>query len=150
MKLKIYSISLLLAFLAALIHEVIPHYHHDLEEYALSFQSNNSDHHHSSTDFDPLHHGEGNHHYDTEDAHPRNFPFHHHLSADGDFDYIRIHSNKDVHATFSFVAELSSHSKAIISAPPELDLIRFTDRPFLITTIFEPGAIGLRAPPSIA
>ena len=150
MKLKIYSILLLLAFLAAMGHEVIPHHHHDLENSDLPVQSNYSDHHHSSSDFDHIHHGETNHHHDAEDTNSRKFPFHHHLSADGDFDYFRINFNKDVHVTYSLVADLSSISNAKFSSPPEVDLIRYTNKPFLINTIFEPGALGLRAPPSIA
>ena len=149
-KLKIYSISLLLAFLAAISHEVIPHHHPDIEEYVLSFQSNNPDHHHTSGAFNHSHHGEENHHHKKENNHSHNFPFHHHLLEDGDFDYIRIHSNKDVQVTFSLVADLSSIMHATVTPPPEIDLVRFTDKPFFIATVFKPGAIGLRAPPSIA
>ncbi|GAO29661.1 hypothetical protein [Geofilum rubicundum] len=150
MKLRIYSILLLLAFLAALSHEMIPHHHHDLDNSVLSLRSTHPGHHHSSSDFDHLHHGEGNHHHDSEDADASNFPFHQHLSADGDFDYFRINFNKDVQVPFSTVAVLSRSSNVRISPPPEMDLIRFSDKPFLITSIFKPGAIGLRAPPSMA
>jgi hypothetical protein len=138
------------AFLVTIGHEVFPHHHHDLENSVFSHPSNYSDHHHSSADFDHLHHGKGNHHHDSEDANPHKFPFHHHLSADGAFDYIRINFNKEVPANFSILADLFSISNAKILPPPEVDLVRFTDKPFLISTIFEPGALGLRAPPSIA
>jgi hypothetical protein len=147
---RIYSILLLVAFLAALGHDMIPHHHHDLEEYPLPFQPNKVNHHHSSADLDHKRHENANHHHNGQNEQSRNVPLHHHLSVTGELDYIRIDFNTDVTMAFSILADLSSIRNIKLLPPPETNLVRFSDKPFLITSIFEPGAIGLRAPPSIA
>jgi hypothetical protein len=128
---------------------MIPHHHHGAEEYALSFQSGNSHHHHSD-DFDLMSHYEEYHQHETEKKQQQNFPFHQHFSEDEDFDYIRINLKKDSDVTCKLVTILFKISDFKITPPPEIDITRFTDKPFLITAIFEPGATGLRGPPSIA
>jgi hypothetical protein len=147
---KIYSISLLLSFLVILSHEIIPHNHHDLEEYSVSFQFDIYDHHHHADDTDHQHHGEKSFPQEKESKKQHNFPYHQHLSADNGFDYIRIVTKKGLNVAYSPVAVLFALDSIEIAHPPETGFNRFKVKPFLISTMFEPGAIGLRAPPSIA
>lgn len=153
-KRKIYTISLLLSFLVLLSHETIPHHHHDfeLDEFS-SFHKYDEQYSHHKTD-DNHNHDVGNqkhnHSNDSEKEHNHTFPFHHHISPTNDFDYLRFGSLRNIVFNLSLFTVLNSFANSSISEPPELGFIRFTDKPFFVTTIFEPGAIGLRAPPSIA
>ena len=133
---------------------MIPHHHHDfdLDEF-LSFHNHDEQYSHHKTN-DHHHHDVDNqkhkHINDSEKEHNHTFPFHHHISPTNDFDYVRIRLIRNIVFHFPLLTVLNSFFDTSLSEPPELDFIRFTDKPFLITTIFEPGAIGLRAPPSIA
>lgn len=147
---KFYSVSLLLSFLIILSHEIIPHNHHDLEEYCVSLQSDVYDHHHQSDDTDHLHHGKEGFPHKQENKHHHNFPFHQHLSADNSFNYIRIDLTKYAKRAYSSFAVLFGFVSIEIAHPPEIDLMHFKVKPFLVSTMFEPGSIGLRAPPFIA
>ncbi|MGV8830205.1 MAG: hypothetical protein ACWA6U_18005 [Breznakibacter sp.] len=150
-RLRIYSILLLLSFIVALSHEMIPHHHHALEEYVVSFQTHNTDHHHHHSDDGELFgHEEDSQDAEKENKHQHNFPFHHHLSSSEDFDYLRIDLNQKSVATFQVVAIHHSINLLIIVPPPEIDIIPYKEKPFFITSLFDPGATGLRAPPSIA
>jgi len=135
-------------------HEVIPHHHHDSimgEIYALH-KHDEQDSRHKTT----VHH----HHADNQKHNsPQNpekgasdrFPLHHHhISPTNDFDYLRMNVIRDVVFNFHLLAVINTFFQTVLSEPPELDFIRFTEKPFYITARFEPGAIGLRAPPSFA
>lgn len=129
---------------------MIPHHHHGEEEYALSVQSGVSEHHHHSDHSDLMSHHKEYHQHETDKKQQQNFPFHQHFSEDEDFDYIRINLKKDSDVHYKLITILYKISDFKITPPPEIDITRFTDKPFLITAIFEPGATGLRGPPSIA
>lgn len=133
---------------------MIPHHHHDfdLDEFS-SFHSHDEQYSHQKTDVQHHHDVDNqkhNHSNDSEKEHNHTFPFHHHISPTNDFDYLRIELIRNIVFNLPLLTILDSYFDTSLSEPPELDFIRFTDKPFLITTIFEPGAIGLRAPPSIA
>lgn len=151
MKRKIYAISLLLSFLVVLSHQVISHHHHDTLAY--DFTSNiekddgqkhvHNDNHHDS-------HEEDNSQKDTDKDHNHPFPPHQHISATNEFDCTRTGIQQ---------TNTSNHSIKIItvlclflrdySEPPNLTNYSFGESPFLINSLFEPGAIALRGPPSI-
>lgn len=128
---------------------MIPH-HHDLDDGSLLFGFVFSEHHHHTSDADHYHHGEENHSHKTEEKHQHSFPFHQHLSADNGFDYIRVNAKDDLNAACISVADFYTIGISTIIPPPEIELIRLRDKPFLIPATFKPGAIGLRAPPAIA
>ncbi len=149
MKLKVYSITLLLSFLIVLSHEMIPH-HHDVDDYSFLFGFDFSERHHHAYDTDHHHHGGEHHSHKPEKEHPHSFPFHQHLSVDNGFDYIRINAKEDLNAACISIADLYIIGISTIVPSPDIELIRFRDKPFLIPANFKPGAIGLRAPPAIA
>ena len=154
MKRKIYPISLLLAFLVILSHEIIPHHHHDFDLNDFSNFHNHDEQYAPHKTADHHHHNvenqKHNHSNDTKKEHNHSFPFHHHISPTNGFDYLRIELIRNIVFDLPLLAVLNSFFKTSLSEPPELDFIRFTDKPFFISAFFEPGAIGLRAPPSIA
>lgn len=152
MKNRIYAISLLLSFLVVLSHQVISHHHHDslADDFFTSLKkvdghehNDNTHHHHDSN-------GENNNEKDTDKDHNHPFPLHHHVYADNDFDCTRTNIQK---------SKTSNHSIKILtvlclfhwdySEPPNLTSYSFGEPPFLINSLFEPGAIALRGPPSI-
>lgn len=152
-KKQIYAISLLLSFLIVLSHQVIPHHHHDTLAY--DFTSNlekddaqkharNVKHHHHDS------HEEDNGQKDSDKDHDHPFPPHQHISATNEFDCTRTGIQQ---------ANTSNHSIETItvlclflrdySEPPNVTTYSFGESPFVINTLFEPGAIALRGPPSI-
>jgi len=199
-KLKAYSLTLLLAYLAILCHNVVPHYHHVMSGGVYSVQHV---HHHGQThnhaseilnNHTDNYHDHGKHHHShshdhphehphptyspndvtadnsqvsslythslsdehvtvsqPENNHPHGFPWHHHISPANDFNYLRlvikfISSSPD----FSLLAFYhdGDSCKAIL---PLLAQRRWCyEYPFLIFSRYEPGATGLRGPPSIA
>lgn len=135
-------------------HEMIPHHHHDLSVAEVSGLHNHNGEYSQQKKTQHHHHHDGTHQHNpsknTENRHNHAFPFHQHLSPTSDFDYLRINVIRDVIFNFQLLTILNTFFESSLSEPPELDFIRFTDKPFYITARFEPGAIGLRAPPSIA
>jgi hypothetical protein len=133
---------------------MIPHHHHDFDVAGFSsFHDHSEKHSHHESDSHHHHDADDHHHKhstDSEKEHNHPFPFHHHLSAANDFSCLRIELNKNLSVNIPLLTVLNSFCNTSIFESPELDLIRFTDLPFKIKTIFEPGATGLRAPPSIA
>ena len=153
MKKKIYAIGLLLSFMIVLGHEMIPHHHgynFDIQDVATP-QPKHHSHHHSD--------GHHHHHKTTEQDkadnsrknHDHPFPLHHHLSTDYGFDCIRIDLRKNVELQSILLMVLTTRLTDTEILPPEIEFLKyFANKPFRIKSIFEPGAIGLRAPPSIA
>lgn len=139
--------------MVALSHEMIPHHHHDAIEYEISYRSVSSrDHHH---DEDHIHYGDHHehHHYDvsqSEDEHDHSFPNHHHFTADKDLDYIRISGENGSSSNVKLIAVLFTLSTLQLKPPLKVEPFGFADIPFYRHSTFEPGAAGLRAPPSIA
>lgn len=153
MKRKIYAISLLVSFLVVLSHQVISHHHHDTTAYDITsnmvadghkHEHNEKNHHHQDS------HQEEKSEKDTDKDHNHPFPFHNHISVTNDFDCTRANYQE---------SNISNHSIKIItvlclfnreySESPELSNYGFGDPPFLIISLFEPGAIALRGPPTI-
>ncbi len=133
---------------------MIPHHHHDPDldkssgfhnrnEHTSSHKSDN--HHHHGAD-----HQEHNHAKDSGKERNSAFPFHNHISPNNDFVYLMINTVSNPVSSFYLFKVVTSFFDPSLTEPPELDFIRFTNKPFLIASFFEPGAIGLRAPPSIA
>lgn len=154
MKRKIYAISLLLSFLVVLSHLVISHHHHDTEAYDFISGHVVADGHKHEGNEKHHHHHEANKEKksekDTDKEHNHPFPFHHHVSVTNDFDFTRTNYQE---------SNISNHSIKIITVlclfhsehpePPNLTNYSFGDPPFIIISLFEPGAIALRGPPSI-
>lgn len=149
MKNKIYAILLLLSFLVVLSHELIAHHHHDVMafDFSTKYEHNHADNH--THDKDNHHnHDSQKEKKDSEHNHP--FPFHNHISATNDFNIERtsvLESNSQIRDVALiiyielFVGEFSK--------PPNLEGNLYGEPPFLITSLFEPGAIALRGPHSI-
>lgn len=151
---KIYSISLLLTFLLVLSHDMIPHHHHDVNlDMVSSIHKNSNPHsHHSEADH---HHHDFEHKHDhseeNDEEHEHRFPLHFHVVAAKDYNQVRqVVNGSDISKLNSIVNLYSFNRFGEFAEPPNFDFIRYTDLPFLINTIFEPGAISLRAPPCIA
>jgi hypothetical protein len=121
-----------------------------VDDYSFLFGFDFSERHHHAHDTDHHHHGGEHHSHKPEKEHPHSFPFHQHLSVDNGFDYIRINAKEDLNAACISIADLYIIGISTIVPSPDIELIRFRDKPFLIPANFKPGAIGLRAPPAIA
>jgi hypothetical protein len=154
MKNKVYSIPLLLAFMVVLSHEMVPHHHHGCGMEIFSIFHNHTGQHpqhdtnpHQHNDFEDHGHKKS---ADSEKEHRHPFPFHHHLSATNDFDYLRYKLNKNLIVSIPLLTVSNAFKNTKLSEFPTLNYIRFTEIPFFIKSVFLPGAIGLRAPPSLA
>lgn len=84
--------------------------------------------------------------------HGHGFPLHHHVSPDNEFDYLRLKTAFSASSSGSplpaFYALLQPLRNELLPPKP---VIRYFDYPFLISSsLFEPGATGMRGPPSIA
>lgn len=136
---KIYAISLLLSFLVVLSHEVIlHHHHHDVADVLFSNQS--------VADTPDEKSNEGN--SDNEHNHP--FPLHHHISATSDFVYARtnLHESNPLNKiTTIFLVSVVFRINYFEPPDPANNCYRY--KPFLITSLFNPGANALRGPPAI-
>ena len=151
MKRKIYSISLLLSFIVVLGHLIVPHHHHE---------SSNTDNSSKNIHQTHSHEHNGTHHHHHESEEPENesednadsgFPQHFHFSVTNDFDIIRWNKissddiklgNQDLLTSQLFFWELDEPPANIVKPNFESERHFFTQ--------YEPGANGLRGPPSIA
>ena len=137
MRKNIIAISLIVSFLMVVIHEMIPHHHHDMEDDIELF----SHQHHTDT--------QGS---SSETDHDNHFPFpvHHHLSASEGFDLVRVSKNLEREITSPFCFIVADHLLRIPdSEPPESTIlsdltIPKNSHPFIIS----PNA--MRGSPSIA
>jgi hypothetical protein len=146
---KIYAISLLLSFLVILSHELMPHHHHDMALIISGRYEHDDerDHHHDKED---------HHQHDSQDEeensernHP--FPFHQHISATNDFVYARtnLHESNSLNkVAILFVVSVVFNTDFF--DPPGPANNSYRNKPFLITSLFNPEAYALRGPPSIA
>lgn len=80
MKRRLIAISILFSFMLVVVHDIIPHHHHEMEEF-LTFS--HEDHHHDED------HDNGKGHHD----HNIPFPFHQHFSATDSFELIQKSPN---------------------------------------------------------
>ncbi len=140
--------------MVALSHDLIPHHHHDMPVYVVSFQLDQTKEHGHLHDTDHFHHGESeNHHVEitrNSESHHHNFPLHHHNLAGKEQDYLRAEFKRVCNPNLRFIAVLFTLNNLNLPPTPELDFVRFTEIPFFIKSSHEPGATGLRAPPAIA
>ena len=150
MKKEIYAISLLLSFLVVLGHMMVPHHHH--ESFTIEYSStlnqqeahshpHNGKHHHSHD------HDENDNQADHNSEH--NFPQHFHFSATDDFDFIRVNLTGKINYITDIQYSINSELllKRVFN-PPNISPNTFSD--FIAKSQYEPGANGLRGPPSIA
>jgi hypothetical protein len=152
-KKQFYAITLLLSFLIVLGHQVISHHHHDTLAYDFSVVPNEIDEH--SHEHNNLHHhhdsyNESNKEKDSNKDHNHSFPLHQHIFAASDFDLIRTNvkeSSTDKIIVKAVTVLCLFHKE--YSEPSGLNNIAFSDPPFFINSLFEPGAFALRGPPSI-
>jgi hypothetical protein len=150
-KVKIYSILLLLSFLVFLCHEIIPHQHHDhTTEYSSNNSSNEEKHSHGGkdhfhkSDLDEQHQGEP----DEKDEQNHAFPLHHHFLASSDYDFIRLNSKNTISFQASLI-QLFLAEKMSSGLLKDFDsrFSKIPEHPPRLKSKFEPGTIGLRAPP---
>ena len=152
MKIKIYSIILLLSFWPVIAHDMIPHHHGDCGVvFHIHVEKDNS------TPFDGIYslsHLTPNHHPNCDDhneVHKPTIPSHSHVSIANSFDYIRRNVNlfglqNDILLYF-YPPESSSLLSTIQWAGGQKI---FYDRPLFLNPSNEPGAYCLRAPPALS
>ena len=155
MRQRLYSILLLSSFLMILIHTMIPHHHHELMGNEISEVQSSTKHHshHHDSDLDHHHKNEDRDHEpkDASKAHNHPFPFHHHLNTATDLDYARLNLGEKSSVSVKTISILYALNSFTVSTEAKGEcLARLKDKPFLRKSIFDPGATGLRAPPSIA
>ena len=127
---------------------MIPHHHHDsaLDSFS-NFQTQAEAHAHDGD------HGHHHHHEDkdTGNAHSHSFPPHNHSLTSEDYSFARliIDSGTTLKVS-SFVVILLNTTESINDQLLNKKERRYSDIPFLIKSLFQPGAIGLRAPPCMA
>lgn len=156
MKEKIYSIALLLSFLVVLSHQVIPHHHETaLDNFSIAQNSIKEHSHHADHGHHHHHHHENDHHNDdskkTNHYPNHSFPPHSHSFGSDDSDFVRLTPGSEISVKVISLIALSA-GNAISSAkqPSTHKQKTFPDKPFPVNSIFQPGAIGLRAPPFVA
>jgi hypothetical protein len=136
---KIYAISLILSFLVVLSHEMIFHHHHEpIAEVLFDCHSPND-----ST-------CEKNEESCSTEEHNHHFPLHHHILATSDFISAKsnIQKSNPIHK-ISLLFGVSNIFQPDFFEPPCLTILRFKDKPFLISSNYYPAAVALRGPPAI-
>lgn len=138
MRKNIIAISLIVSFLMVVIHEMIPHHHHEMDDDIELFSHQT----HTTSK-------EGS---NSETDHTNHFPFpaHHHVSASEDIDIIRTSTSLEQNVLFSCCFLISSYVLCIPDSKlPEntfysVITIPLSSLPFIIS----PNA--MRGSPSIA
>ena len=143
---------ILLANIILLAHSMILHHHHDYLAVEISSQS----------EFDNKHsHHDGNAHHDhntVEDErnnplkknHEHSFPQHFHAFISSDFTFTLINQSislKNINQPIIII--FSEFEYCDIYSPADFKY-DYGNSKFRITSLFEPGAIALRGPPTIA
>jgi len=150
MKLRIYAFLMLITFSSVIGHMMVPHHHHE------SLAEIKKDHH---SPISHTHHHGSDHHYhdhekqdseDNESSDPR-VPPHIHFSASDNFELLRIDKvstelNNPIQSTVALIVLYSwdLNDDSHILKHPNIGQSK-TPR-----SQHEPGANGLRGPPSIA
>ena len=117
---------------------ILHHHHDDVADGLFSHQS--------IADTPDEKSNEGN----SDDEHNHPFPLHHHISATSDFVYARtnLHKSNPLNKiTTLFVVSVVFQND--FSEPPDFANNNYENKPFLISSLFNPEANGLRGPPSI-
>jgi hypothetical protein len=153
-KKKIYSIALLLSFLVVLSHQMISHHHGDstLDNFS---NAHNSIKEHSHHDDHGHHHHENGHQEDdskkTNHSPTHSFPPHNHTVGSDDSDFVRLTPGPEISVKVISLIALSAGNLISSAKQSTTDKQKtFPDKPFPVNSIFQPGAIGLRAPPFVA
>ena len=150
MKKEIYAISLLLSFLVVLGHMMVPHHHH--ESFTIEYSSKlNQQEAHSHPHNGHHHHSHDDEENDNQADHnsDHGFPQHFHFSATDDFDLVRVNQTGKINYITNNLYLINSEllPKRLFD-PPNISPNTFSD--FFAKSQYEPGANGLRGPPSIA
>jgi hypothetical protein len=133
------AILILLSFFLSVGHGMIPHHHHDEKGREISCHEKKHAHHgHDHEDETPA-----NHH-----DHP--FPYHQHVSANSDFNLVRL--NNESFQVKRNVAVYYRPEITIIenSFPPGTEKRRCHLTTFGIKSPLLSGSVALRAPPFVA
>jgi hypothetical protein len=137
MRKNVLAILLAVSFMMVIIHEMIPHHHHDMKVdiELFSHQQHNSNQDNNS---EP---GNANHFP---------FPAHHHVSASEGFDLVRVSTNLEKGITSLFCFLIPDHLLRISDAEPPESTFRtdFTVPENSLPFIVSPNA--MRGSPSIA
>lgn len=148
MKIKGYSILLLISFLMILAHGFIPHHHHKNE-----FFHAGEKHVHSS-ELMHSHESEQAHHHDTcaedSDGHDHTIPFHIHTSIVHGYDFLNIKTYSHIIVLIELPVFLNNEILLRLVPPPDFEDYKFTEYPLIIPP--EPASVTalLRAPPVYA
>lgn len=126
MRTNILAISLIVSFLMVILHEMIPHHHHGMEnDSELSSHQHHTDTKGSNSETDNTNHFP--------------FPVHHHLSASEGFDLLRVNTNLEREITSPFCFIVPDHLLRIPETePPESTIhsdrtIPKNSHPFIIS-----------------
>lgn len=152
MKIKIYSILLLLAFSPVIVHDMIPHHHDSCGAvFHVHEQKDNSTQNDGFYAFSHIIH---NNHPDCgrfKEGHKPAIPSHSHVSVANSYDYIRRNVS---------YSSLLNHILAYFYPSECIGLLStklwaggqniFYNRPLFLNPSIEPGAYGLRAPPAFS
>ena len=150
MKKEIYAISLLLSFLVVFGHMMVPHHHH--ESFTIEYSSKfNQQEAHSHPHNGKHHHSHDHDENDNQaaDHSEHSVPQHFHFSATDDFDLVRVNQTGKINYITNNLYLINSEllPKRLFD-PPNISPNTFSD--FFAKSQYEPGANGLRGPPSIA
>ncbi len=149
MKKEIYAISLLLSFLVVFGHMMVPHHHHESLTIEYSSKLNQQKNH--------SHPHNGKHHHSHDDENDNqaanhsehSFPQHFHISATDEFDLVRVNqAGGNNYITDNQYLINSELLPMRLFDPPNISPNTFSD--FFAKSQYEPGANGLRGPPTIA
>ena len=117
---------------------ILHHHHDDLADGVFSNQI--------AADSPDEKSNEGN----SDDEHNHPFPLHHHISATSDLVYARInlHGSNPLNKTSTLFVMLVIFQNDF-SEPPDFANNNYENKPFLISSLFNPEANALRGPPAI-
>lgn len=150
--LKIHSIALLLSYLTVIVSGMACYNHHCSTFQLFNYEHENSHSHHyaSITQSHSTHH-HNNNCSDAHEEHRQTFPCRHHLSAAGNYEFIRrIENYSNLLKEHSLYCSDLNYNNLYCFRPDHSLRLLFYEKPFLKPLMPESGAIGLRAPPVFA
>lgn len=124
---------------------MIPHHHHDMQDSSSNDHFKTEDSHNHETE-------EHKHHQEEkdEDNHNHSFPFHNHTVAADDYSFTRSNNSNVSQNIQKKIVVLFFETFLFDNIdPPNQSINYFVKEPNFITSLFEPGANALRAPPAI-
>jgi len=142
---------ILLAIIIWLGHSIISHHHHDYLAVEISSQSEFDDKHshhggNANHDHKPV---EDEHDNPSKKHHEHSFPQHSHASISSDFNFTLLNQSISL-KQFNQPIIITFYESGFcdIHCPPDFEY-DYGNSKFRITSLFEPGAIALRGPPTI-